>query len=181
MSRDEGEGLDESIATAERRHEDLGLEHAALAREAALLTLLRDTLLGAEKEARARYRAPVMRRMTPYLQGLFPDVEVTLDDDLRVTSLTRRAQSELLAVLSDGTREQIAVLLRLAYADLLRERGKPAMLILDDALAYSDPDRRELMFDLLTKAADSMQILILTCRADAISRLGGNRVTLVPA
>ena len=143
-----------------------------------MLTLLRDTLRDAEKEARARYRAPVMRRMTPYLNALFFDVEVTLDDDLRVTSLTRRAGAEAMAILWDGTREQVAVLLRLAYAELLRERGKPAMLILDDALAYSDPDRRELMFDLLTKAAASMQILILTCRADAISRLGGNRVTL---
>ena len=179
VAYEQGEGLDETISAAERRHEDLGVEHAGLAREATVLTLLRDTLRDAEKATRARYRAPVMRRMTPYLRGLFPDVEVTLDDDLRVTGLTRRAEAEAIALLSDGTREQVAVLLRLAYADVLRERGKPAMLILDDALAYSDPGRRELTFDLLTNAASTMQILILTCRADSIRRLGGNRVTLV--
>lgn len=70
---------------------------------------------------------------------------------------------------------------RLAYADLLLDRGKPATVILDDALAYADPDRRELMFDVLTQAAARMQILILTCRTDAFSRLGANRVRLVPA
>ncbi len=75
--------------------------------------------------------------------------------------------------------EQVAVLLRLAYADLLVERGKPAMLILDDALAYSDRHRLEMIFDTLTRAAERMQILVLTCRVDAFSRLGGNRLRLV--
>ena len=181
VTRDEGDGLDEQIATAERKRADLEAEHALFQREAAVLVLLRDTLAEAERQARERYRAPVMRRVAPLLHGLFPGVSVTLDDDLRITGLTRRDQAELLERLSDGTREQVAVLLRLAYADLLLERGKPATVILDDALAYSDPERRELMFDLLTQAAERMQILILTCRTDAFSRLGGNRVRLVAA
>lgn len=176
---DEGEGLDEQIAELERRHEDLAGEQAALQRDIAVLTLLRDTLAEAEREARERYVAPVLRRMTPYLQGLFPGVEVALDDNLQITKLTRQARAEDLERLSDGTVEQVAVLLRLAYADLLVERGKPAMIILDDALAYSDRDRLELIFDMLTRAAERMQILVLTCRVDAFSRLGGNRLRLV--
>ncbi len=92
--------------------------------------------------------------------------------------MTRQAGPEAFDRLSDGTVEQVAVLLRLAYADLLLEQGKPAMLILDDALAYSDRDRLELIFDVLARAAERMQVLVLTCRADAFSRLGGHRVTL---
>ncbi len=178
---DEGEGLDEQVAELERRREDLAGEQAARQRDAAALALLRDTLAEAEREARERYVAPVLRRMTPYLQGLFPGVKVALDDQLQITKLTRQAGTEDLERLSDGTVEQVAVLLRLAYADLLVERGKPAMVILDDALAYSDRHRLELIFDMLTRAAERMQILVLTCRVDAFSRLGGNRLRLVSA
>ncbi len=180
VAHQEGDGLDEQIAAAERRHGDLAEEHARLEREAAVLRLLHDTLESAAKEARERYVAPVLRRMTPYLQGLFPGVEAVLDENLRITGLTRQVVgTELIDRLSDGTREQVAVLLRLAYADLLHERGRPAMLILDDALAYSDRDRLELMFDVLTRAAERMQVLVLTCRVEAFGRLGGNRVRLV--
>jgi uncharacterized protein YhaN len=178
---EEGEGLDEQVAELEGRREELAGEQAALQRDAAVLTLLRDTLAEAEREARERYVAPVLRRMTPYLQGLFPGVEIALGDNLQITRLTRQASVEDLDRLSDGTVEQVAVLLRLAYADLLVERGKPAMLILDDALAYSDRNRLELIFDTLTRAAERMQILVLTCRVDAFSRLGGNRLQLVSA
>ena len=179
IAHDEGEGLDEQIATLGRRRDDIASEQAALQREAAVLTLLRDTLVVAERETRERYVAPVRQRLTPYLQGLFPGVEVALGDDLRITGLTRLARAEELERLSDGTVEQIAVLLRLAYADLLLAQGKPAMLILDDALAYSDRDRLELIFDVLTRAAERMQVIVLTCRTDAFSRLGGNRLRLV--
>ena len=178
---EEGEGLDEQVAELEGRREELAGEQAAMQRDAAVLTLLRDTLAEAEREARERYVAPVLRRMTPYLQGLFPGVEIALGDNLQITRLTRQAGVEDLDRLSDGTVEQVAVLLRLAYADLLVERGKPAMLILDDALAYSDRNRLELIFDTLTRAAERMQILVLTCRVDAFSRLGGNRLRLVSA
>ena len=53
---------------------------------------------------------------------------------------------------------------RLAFADMLLDSGRPAMVILDDALAYSDGDRLERMFDVLAEASTRMQILVLTCR-----------------
>ena len=181
IRHDEGGGLDEQIGEAERRREEFAGEQAVLQREVAVLTLLRDTLAEAEREARERYVAPVLRRVTPYLQGLFPGVEVMLGDKLGISTLTRQAGAEDLERLSVGTMEQVAVLLRVAYADLLIDAGKPAMLILDDALAYADRGRLELVFDALTRAAERMQILILTCRTDAFSRLGGNRIRLVDA
>jgi uncharacterized protein YhaN len=87
------------------------------------------------------------------------------------------AQEEF-ARLSDGTQEQIAILSRLAFADLLIDRGRPAMVILDDALAFADRDRMERMFDLLAHAARRMQLLVLTCRGDVFARLGGHRLEL---
>ena len=61
---------------------------------------------------------------------------------------------------------------------MLLERGQPATIILDDALAYSDQERMERMFDLLTEAAMRAQILILTCRGELFTRLGENRLRI---
>jgi len=43
--------------------------------------------------------------------------------------------------LSLGAREQLALICRLAHADLLRAADRPALLILDDALVHSDGER----------------------------------------
>ncbi|WP_428376769.1 AAA family ATPase [Lichenicoccus sp.] len=180
IQQQEGAGIDEQIAAAATRCDDLRREYEALRSEAEMLTLLRDTLLASEREAKERYMAPVAARITPYLRGLFPGVSLTCDENFRVTGLHRGGSAaDEFDRLSDGTQEQIAVLSRLAFADMLLDRGRPAMVILDDALAYSDRDRMERMFDLLTQAASRMQILVLTCRGELFTRLGGHRVELV--
>ncbi len=66
---EEAEGLDEQLAELEARHGGLAGEQTALQREVKVLTLLRDTLAAAEREARERYVAPVLSRMTPLPTG----------------------------------------------------------------------------------------------------------------
>src|SRR3546814_1575771 len=83
---------------------------------------------------------------------------------MRPTLLTRGGREEATDDLSKGTQEQLAVLTRIAFADLLIEKGKPASLMLDDALVFADDDRFEVMLDILTEAAQRMQIIILSCR-----------------
>jgi energy-coupling factor transporter ATP-binding protein EcfA2 len=176
-----GNGLDEMIAAKARESDMLAGEQAALANEVAVLRLLLDTLVAAERQTKEQYLAPIIRRVTPYLTGLFPGVTVQCDDSLRITGLTRDGRGEeAFERLSDGTQEQIAVLARLAFAEMLIDQKKPAMVILDDALAYSDADRLERMFDIIAIAAAKMQILVLTCRDDLFARLGGNRLELCP-
>ncbi len=186
IQQQEGAGIDEQIAATATRRDDLLREYEAMQSEVEVLTLLRDTLLASEREAKERYMAPVAARITPYLSGLFPGVSLTCDENFRVTGMRRSGSASTATStmdefdrLSDGTQEQIAVLSRLAFADMLLDRGHPAMVILDDALAYSDRDRMERMFDLLTQAASRMQILVLTCRGELFTRLGGHRVELV--
>ena len=60
---------------------------------------------------------------------------------------------EELGSLSEGTQEQLAVLVRLGFGRLLAESGAPVPLILDDALVYSDDARIERMFAALKLAA----------------------------
>jgi energy-coupling factor transporter ATP-binding protein EcfA2 len=177
-----GAGLDELIAAALRRQAEIARERDSSAHEAETLRLLLQTLTEAERETRERYLAPVTRRIAPYLAGLFPGATIACDDSLRITALSRdTATPQDFDRLSDGTQEQIAVLARLAFAELLLDQGKPAMVILDDALAYSDDARMDRMFDILTKAARRMQILVLTCREDLFARAGGHTLKLGPA
>jgi uncharacterized protein YhaN len=58
----------------------------------------------------------------------------------------------------------LAILTRLAFADFLRQKGQPAAVILDDALAYSDCDRFDRMQLVLRKASRNLQVIVLTCR-----------------
>src|SRR6185503_2739248 len=97
---------------------------------------------------------------------LFPGGELSIEGaTLRAAALHRDGAREELASLSVGTREQLAVLVRLALAGLLKEReGEAPCLILDDALVYADEWRFEAMKAILQRAARDLQILVLTCR-----------------
>jgi uncharacterized protein YhaN len=86
----------------------------------------------------------------------------------------KRSRSESFKLLSDGTQEQIAVLVRLAMGTLLAERGDNVPIILDDALVYCDDDRINLMFDALSRAGKYQQIIVLTCRLRSFAPLGGH-------
>ena len=86
-------------------------------------------------------------------------------DTLDILHLRRADLPEPFACLSIGTQEQLAILTRFAFADFLRERGQPAAVILDDALAYSDCDRFERMQLVLRKASENLQVVRLAeCR-----------------
>jgi uncharacterized protein YhaN len=52
------------------------------------------------------------------------------------------------------------------------------MLMLDDALVFSDDDRIERMFDILNRAAERLRILVFTCRTRSFRRLGGHALTM---
>ena len=51
--------------------------------------------------------------------------------------------------------------------------------IFDDALAFSDDERMERMFDILSRAGERVQIIVLTCRKRLFARLGAGTLELV--
>jgi hypothetical protein len=127
--------------------------------------LLVTTLSSAERDAKRAFLGPVMQRVEPFLHLLLPNLRIKFEEEtLEITEITRDGREEPYSALSIGTREQLSILVRLAFAVYLRERGYPAAVILDDALVYADPNRLELMQSALRKAAETVQILILTCR-----------------
>ncbi len=152
---------DGEVARAEARE-------GRLAHEAAALALLQHSLAVEEQVARETFLAPVRERIEPYLKRLFPGSELVLDDQsLKITHLRRDGLDEPYDRLSIGTREQLAVLARLAFADLLDEHGKKSPIILDDAQVFSDDRRFEEMQRILDRAAERLQIIVLTCHERA--------------
>jgi uncharacterized protein YhaN len=141
---------------------------ARLGHEARAVELLHDALAAEEQVAREAFLAPIRDRIAPYLKRLLPGSDLVLDDQsLHITHLRRDGQDEPYERLSIGTREQLAVLARLAFADLLDEHGKKSPIILDDALVYSDDRRFAEMLRVLDRAAERLQILVLTCHERA--------------
>lgn len=129
-----------------------------------VIDLLHATLSDAEREAKETFLRPVTERVEPYLKLLLPGTELKLDEDMHIVGLKRGAVEEKFESLSIGTREQLAVLTRLAFAELLREHGQPSAVLLDDAIVYADDQRFDRMLHILHKAAEHLQVIVLTCR-----------------
>ena len=119
-----GEELQEKEGELTRARDDA----ARIEREAKATHLLLETLRAAERQAKENFLGPVRERIKPYLKLLFPNEEVLLaDDHVSISHLRRNGVDEPF--------EQLAVLTRLAFAELLRDKGRPAAVMLDDALA----------------------------------------------
>ena len=159
------------LAQAQAQVDRLELEVKALG-------LLGGTLNAAYEGARRQYLEPVARCLAPYLARVFPDAGVAFTGDFALDALTRAGAREDFASLSDGTREQLAVLVRMAFARLICESGKPAPLILDDPLVYSDDARLDAMCRALEDAACVHQVVLLTCREAAFKNLSGHRLDI---
>ncbi len=153
---------------------------AAFEKEVATLQRLSTALDEARTEARELYLKPVMAELGPLLGLLFDDVSVTFDErTLLPQRISRNGREEEVERLSGGMREQLSVLTRLAFARLLARDGRPAPVILDDALVYSDDDRIEKMFDALHRQSRDQQIIVFSCRQRAFQKLGGNTLAMV--
>ncbi len=167
------DGLGEQLAEVDGQLALKRRQAAARDLEAAAARLLCGVLAEAQHEAKDRWLAPVRRRVEPYLKLIKPDGDVVLNEDtLELEELVRAGVKEPFQALSVGAREQVAVITRLALADALRASGRPAAVVLDDALVNADEGRLERMHLILHKAARALQILVLTCRERDFARLG---------
>lgn len=170
------EGIEERLSTLAEARAEAEARAARYEAETRALSRLRRALDEARTKARDAYFGPVLRELQPLLSILHPGAQLTIDDtSLLPAILTRDGQAEPLEILSGGTREQVAILTRLAFARLFAAAGRPVPVILDDALVHSDDDRIEAMFDALHRTARDQQILVFTCRRRAFAALGGER------
>ena len=73
--------------------------------------------------------------------------------------------------LSTGTREQLYLAIRLAYARHYCRENEPLPLVMDDVLVNFDDERSEAALDMLIELAQDIQLIFLTCHQDTIRRI----------
>ncbi len=173
------EGVEERRDETAGRLEEAEARAAGYAAEASALTRLRAALATARTAARERYLAPVADELAPLLGLVLDGAELRLHPTrLLPETLARAGVDEDLAQLSGGTREQIALLTRLAFARLLARSGRATPVILDDALVFADDIRFERMLAAVSAVAAEVQIIVLTCRERAFTDLPATRPML---
>ena len=147
----------EALAAIGRREHELEVDYGAW-------KLLHETLAEAEKEDAAHLGdalvKPVSERMSELTNGRYE--RVGIGPQLDATGIRLGGDERDFGDVSVGTREQIALLLRLSIAEALE-----SFLILDDHLTQSDPKRMAWIRNLLGKAAKNIQVVVMTCHPDA--------------
>ena len=177
-----GEAVEEELSDVLMRAEDAERVLDEIKFEVAVLRKLEDALESARVSARDRYVEPVLEELEPLVRLLWPEADLRIDaDEILPAALKREGTEEEFEVLSGGTQEQIALLVRLAFARMMSRSGAPAPVILDDAIVFTDDDRIERMFDALTRQAQDLQIIVLSCRQRAFRDLGGRGLEILQA
>jgi len=176
LDADGTSGMEEQRAEVEIRAQALRRRHAELSLRAKALDLLVTRLEAKRHALTRRLQAPLQRRLAHYVQILFPNGVLDLNENLSPGDLTRTGsrgtEVSSFAELSFGAQEQTGLVSRLAYADLLKEAGKPTLIILDDALVHSDDNRLEQMKRVIFDAARRHQVLLFTCHPDRWGGIG---------
>ena len=158
-------GLGETLERLRGEHELAEKDLNRIEKKARALKLLHETLIESEREAKEHFFEPVLQKLQPHLQIMFPGSSIVLDKEaVEIAHFNRHGVEENYAALSTGTREQLSVLTRLAIARILKERNQPSFVVLDDALVYSDASRFSKMKEIMQEVSEDVQILILTCR-----------------
>ena len=174
------EGLANKLDDAKSELVRVTSAHELLEARAEAAKLLYDTFASRRAEAHHRYVAPFRERIEQLGRLVFgPDLEVELDDDLRIDRRTLAGVTLDFANLSTGAKEQLGMISRLACASIVADDGG-APVIFDDALGWSDPRKLERMGAVISMAGRSCQVIVLTCTPGRYESVGNAGVVQLP-
>ena len=183
--------LDERIETSRQRIQALALRNASLegrrpafvAQEELELTELERELIRLREERDAillawswlqqaaetyqsTYREDLEQRITAHFRTLSgAPRRVVLDQDFRAGVLGSRGERLVAEQLSQGTRDQLALAIRLGVADLLAD-ALPLPLFFDDSFVHYDSRRLEQLRPTLDRLGKTRQWVLFTHRED---------------
>jgi DNA repair exonuclease SbcCD ATPase subunit len=177
LHRAEGEGLYSRLAKAEEQVTLLESKYQSALTQANSVKLLRDTLDECRQEALEDLVIPVSERVTQAFQRIAGEnyAQIQLSDGFAPEAIAVRDRDAQVNpdFLSYGTREQLNILVRVTLGKILAEsQGQRQLVILDDPLAHTDPERHQRMLELLHETAEQLQLIILTCRPGEYVGLG---------
>jgi uncharacterized protein YhaN len=160
-----GAGLPD-VAEAE---EQLAAARLELQRVESLAATIDETLrlLRAAEERIHRSLAPILadavgRWLPVVCDGAYSEVSVDPADLAVKVKETRSGQWRQAKLLSEGTREQIYLLLRVAMAQHLVTTGETAPLLLDEVTAQADTDRKRQLLGVLHHLSQDRQVVLFT-------------------
>ena len=157
----------------------LSARQAARHRAARAAALLWETLRRHRDNAQLRYVAPFKERIEALGRPIFgPGLEVGVSPDLRLESRTLDGVTVAFDSLSVGAQEQLALIGRLACAELV-DPGQGAPVVIDDALGFADPERIRAFAAVLNDVGSRAQIIILTCQPERFGHIGAAGVVRV--
>jgi DNA repair exonuclease SbcCD ATPase subunit len=166
-----GVGTYEKLAEAEKAEEAAQTDLARVQARADAARRLHDVLQEARSRVVERLVGPVIARIQPYLEQIFPDSRVNAGADLSFDGLQTGDIEERAAYLSGGAREQFGLVTRIGIAQVLAGVGR-LPLILDDSLVNSDPERVQRLIRVLDRASKDLQIILLSCNQPVFDGLG---------
>jgi DNA repair protein SbcC/Rad50 len=161
-----------NVAEAEERAEAARNE---LGRVQNLAAVIDETLTLLEAAERRVHRdlapiltASVQRHLPAITGGAYIEVGMNPRDLSVDVKEARTGQWRDARLLSEGTREQIYLLLRVAMAEHLVTTDESAPLLLDEVTAQSDPERKLRMLDVLHALSADRQIVLFSHDAEVM-------------
>jgi DNA repair exonuclease SbcCD ATPase subunit len=168
-----GEGIYDKLKDAEESLESLRSRLTRLRRQADAIGLLRETVLAHKEEAQRKYVAPFKEQIERLGRVIFGQcLSVEISEDLEIVSRTLNGRTVAFDSLSGGTKEQLALIGRLAVATLVDE-SSGAPVILDDAFGFADEKRLAALNVILGNVGRSAQVILLTCQPGRFGAIGG--------
>jgi uncharacterized protein YhaN len=117
---------------------------------------------------RQKHQGPILRRASQYFLtltcGSFKRLDVDFGEDDHQVLVGVRSDGKQVSVegMSEGTRDQLYLALRLAAIESHLETGPPIPVIVDDILVQFDDVRAKAAFEALGMLATRTQVLLLT-------------------
>ena len=171
-----GKEDDEAVAQASMQREAATAQmHEAIERYVEL-TLARALVIQAIAKVRAEQQDPLIQRAGDLLKvattGEFASLEADIDRTGQPVVVGVRASGGQapVAIMSDGTRDQLFLAFRLASIEAYCQATEPLPFIADDILVHVDDPRSAATLELLAEFARKTQVILFT-HERAVARL----------
>ena len=147
--------------------------------------LLQELFSNAQADLSTRYTEPLAQSIGSFLKPLIaggPVAQLSFDQASGFSGLQMRRGKEFYDFdqLSGGMREQLTTALRLSMADVLKSEHDGCLpLVFDDAFTNSDPERVQVVKQMLQSAVDKgLQVILLTCDPEAYEKFADQHFLL---
>ncbi len=120
-----------------------------------------------------RLAASISSRLALLTGDRYTEANVDMEHFAVALASADRDQLVGLDVVSHGTRDQVALLLRLALCEVLGDAGEQIPLLLDEPLTSADPDRRRGLLEFLAQLSSTNQLVVTTSDPALAATLAG--------